>query len=210
MDILVVSSTEFEIAPLRKSLPDQKILISGIGASQSILNLSKEFHRSTYQLVIQSGIAGAFHNGVSDGEVVSVFRDRFADLGVLENGNLKDLTEGGLTFENCNPYSAGWLENHFEWIEKINLKSVSAVTVQLVGDTPRLSHLIKEKYNPDIESMEGAAFHFTCMEYNLPFVQIRSVSNRVGERNKSKWKLDKAVQNLNAQLIRIISDLKKK
>jgi futalosine hydrolase len=45
------------------------------------------------------------------------------------------------------------------------------------------------------------------MKENIPFVQIRSISNYVGERNKQKWKLKEAVQNLNKELIRLVEGL---
>ena len=52
-----------------------------------------------------------------------------------------------------------------------------------------------------IESMEGAAFFFVCRQFNLPCLQLRSVSNNVGERDKSKWKMQDALQNLSEYFV---------
>jgi futalosine hydrolase len=52
--------------------------------------------------------------------------------------------------------------------------------------------------------MEGAAFHYVCLQEEIPFIQLRSVSNYVGERNKSKWQIKKAVENLNKELLNLI------
>ncbi len=48
--------------------------------------------------------------------------------------------------------------------------------------------------------MEGAALHYVCLQEQIPFVQIRSVSNYVGERDKTKWKMKEAIENLNTEL----------
>jgi futalosine hydrolase len=55
--------------------------------------------------------------------------------------------------------------------------------------------------------MEGAAFHFVCLQQKIPFIQIRSISNSVGERDKTKWVIKDAVNNLNSELVKLINDL---
>lgn len=55
-----------------------------------------------------------------------------------------------------------------------------------------------------IESMEGAALHYVALMESVPFLQIRAVSNYIGERDKSKWLLQKAIGNLNQQLERLL------
>ena len=77
------------------------------------------------------------------------------------------------------------------------LPAVDAVTSGLVTDQQALIALTREKYDPLIESMEGASFHYVCLMEKIPFVQIRSVSNMVGERNKAHWNLPLAIAQLN-------------
>lgn len=48
--------------------------------------------------------------------------------------------------------------------------------------------------------MEGAALHYVCLIEKIPFMQIRSLSNFVGERDKSKWRMKEAITNLNKEL----------
>jgi futalosine hydrolase len=52
--------------------------------------------------------------------------------------------------------------------------------------------------------MEGAALHYTCLMENIPFIQLRAVSNFVGERDKNKWKMKEAIAVLNEKLRRIL------
>jgi len=56
--------------------------------------------------------------------------------------------------------------------------------------------------------MEGAAFMFACLSAKANFLQIRAISNYVGDRNKINWNIKKAVDNLNNVLSRIIESYK--
>ncbi len=209
MQILVVSATEKEIAPFMKAFPEQEVLITGVGAPLALFQLCRRFSQADYQFVIQAGIAGSFKQETPFGKVVAVARDCFADLGLVEDGRIVDLFAAGLA-QDCDPVNcSGWLINTHEFIAHMGLDIVSSVTVNLAGDTPLLSQMIVEKYHPDIESMEGAAFHFACHEFKQPYLQLRVTSNRVGERDKSKWRIQEAITNLNNELIRIMTQLKK-
>jgi futalosine hydrolase len=44
--------------------------------------------------------------------------------------------------------------------------------------------------------MEGAALHYVCINEGIPFIHLRAVSNLVGERDKQRWKMQKAIENL--------------
>lgn len=71
-----------------------------------------------------------------------------------------------------------------------------------------MEQLVK-KYNPHTESMEGAALHYVCREANIPFIQVRAISNYVGERNKEHWKIKEAIDSLNEHLLKYVEKLYK-
>jgi len=54
--------------------------------------------------------------------------------------------------------------------------------------------------------MEGAAFFAGCERANGDFIQIRTVSNYVEKRDKSKWEMPLAIKNLNDFLINFIQN----
>ena len=68
----------------------------------------------------------------------------------------------------------------------------------------------KKGFNPDVESMEGAAVFYTC-EYSgtVPFVEVRAISNYVEKRDKSKWKTGDAINNLCEILKDFIEEINK-
>ena len=63
------------------------------------------------------------------------------------------------------------------------------------------------RLNPQIETMEGAAFFMTCQRFNVECIQLRSISNYVEKRNKSNWDIPKAIKNLNIELKNILNNL---
>jgi futalosine hydrolase len=67
--------------------------------------------------------------------------------------------------------------------------------------------MISEKYHPDIETMEGAAFFYICSRENIPFLAVRAVSNRVEPRNKEKWNIPLAISNLSLKLKEVLMSL---
>ncbi|HET8963083.1 MAG TPA: hypothetical protein VFM99_04255, partial [Chitinophagales bacterium] len=84
---------------------------------------------------------------------------------------------------------------------------VKSITVNTVHGKLESIHAIKRRLDPDTESMEGFAFFYACRFFNIPFYQIRTVSNFVEPRNKSNWNIPLAVENLNKVLIKAIKEI---
>lgn len=205
MKLLVVAATEFEIAPFISDNNVADILITGVGSPACIYALTKRLQQIKYDFVIQAGIAGTFKIAFPLGETFFIKTDTFADLGIYENQSFFTLFEKGFIDPNEGPYEDGWLQNSVQNI--FNLATAKSITVNTVTDNFSQTAMFTKKYDPDVESMEGAAFHYVCMQENVPFLQLRSVSNFVGERTKTNWKIKESVQNLNQHLLRIVQEL---
>jgi len=207
MQILLIAATTHEIEPFTTANSHIDVLITGVGVPSTIYHLQKRIHQVDYDLIIQAGIAGSFHDDVLLGNVVLVKEDCFADLGMEENGNYTPVFNTLIADKDEFPFTNGWLLNSNPHFQKTELSVVKAITINKVSD----SELQKQQYiinfNADIESMEGAALHYVCLQENIPFLQIRSISNHVGERDKTKWKIKEAIKNLNNELQILINGL---
>ncbi|MEO6221515.1 MAG: futalosine hydrolase, partial [Ginsengibacter sp.] len=208
MDLLIVAATKFEIAPFLATNSTADVLITGVGIPATIFNLNKKLTELKYDLVIQAGIAGTFNETFEKSEVSIIKDDTFADIGVDEKGNFKTLFELGFADENEFPYSSGWLTNDEESLKKVQLPLVKAITVNKITDDKSQLKKLVEKFHADIESMEGAAFHYVCLQQKVNFLQLRSISNVVGERNKTKWKMEEAISFLNIELQKLIENFR--
>jgi len=207
MNLLVAAATEFEIEPFIQNRKNADILITGVGTPTTLYHLTKKLFSKNYDFVIQAGIAGTFTESFTLGEVVAVKEDTFGDLGIEENGKMKTLFDSGFFEKNAFPFTNGWLVNPNPILQKGSLSFAKAITVNKVTDNSIQNKFALEKFVADTESMEGAAFHYVCLQQQINFLQLRSISNRVGERDKSKWELKTAIKNLNTELIKIVDNL---
>ena len=87
------------------------------------------------------------------------------------------------------------------------LKPVKAITVNTATGSEITRKKLIKKFNPDIETMEGATFFYICARENIPFLAIRAISNRVEPRDKSKWNIQLALDNLSEKLNEVILTL---
>lgn len=183
---------------------------SGVGMLASAVSLSRMVLEDKPDLVIQAGIAGCFDMSQPLGKVVVISDESLADMGVQEDGKWRDIFDLKLEKSSYHPFEKRKLPN--PWLSAYNLlklPEVSAITINEISTDPdRIKQLIK-KYNPVTESMEGAALHYVCREARVPFLQIRAISNYIGERNKANWDLKNAIENLNQTLIKYIDKLYK-
>jgi futalosine hydrolase len=217
MNIALIAATRKEILPTLTYLSEriylrkhQKVepIITGVGLMNTTYCLTKQFSREKPTLAIQAGIAGTLHPIYAPGMVVSVKEDMVGDLGVLENEEWRDVFDLGLAEENNLPYFQKKLINpHRDLLGKLQMECVRSISVNQISTNSDSIRKMKEKYMPVIESMEGAAFHYVCLMEKIPFIQIRAISNMVGERDKSCWKLHESIKALNNELIKYINTI---
>ncbi|MBS1746081.1 MAG: futalosine hydrolase [Bacteroidetes bacterium] len=183
---------------------------SGVGMLASCFSLAKLAIEEKPDLIIQVGVAGCFDNTVKPGKVVVVNKEYDGNTGVEENGKWCDIFNIKLEKPNYHPYQKRALPNpHIEKLNLLQLKAVTGITVnEITTRKDRIKQLVK-KYNPFIETMEGAALHFVCRSTGTAFLQVRAISNYVGERDKTRWVLKDALYNLNDTLIQYIDKLYK-
>lgn len=218
MDILLVAATELEVRPILTRLAATgfarnghqiQCLTTGVGQVATCFALAEYLLRphAAPGAVIQAGIGGVFDELYPLGAVVQVERDCFGDLGIEENGRFATLFEAGFAAANERPYTDGWLVNETVLLDKLPLPQVKAVTVNKVSDSPLQRQQLLNGFGPAVESMEGAAFHYVCLMQGLPFVQLRAISNAVGQRDKAHWDIPTAVDNLSTAVLQLIDSL---
>ena len=217
MYILLIAATPFELQSVTDFLQvhdftvgghDFGLLITGIGSTATTYQLTKSIQQRRPDYLVQAGIGGSFPGKFPPGTVVFVSEEISGDLGVEENGVFRDLFDMGLQQAGTPPTTSKWLVNPFihDWAV-YGLPFVKAVTVNEITTRPSRIEQLQQKYAATVESMEGLAFHFVALQEGIPFIQLRSISNYVGERDKGKWKMKEAITALNDQLINIFKNL---
>lgn len=203
MNVGVVAATEYELAGLDLDKNKVNTYVLGVGslqfglALQSMVTLQAQQH----DLLILIGMAGAAGGKHSLGECVCIQNDVQGDVGAFENGHFSDLVDLKLitptiAYENFNQYNHPLLTD---------LTFAQSITVNSVTEDKHINQLRLGKYHASVENMEGAAFHLLCNENKIPFLHLRGISNYIGERDKSKWKLDEAKASYQALTKKIVS-----
>jgi futalosine hydrolase len=218
MNCLIVAATSMEIQSFIKHCRNTEklnhidlqldFLITGVGMLNTTYALMKQFQLKKPHVVVNAGIAGSFTKKYAPGSVVVVKDEVVADLGVEEKTGYKDVFDLKLLKHSQFPFINKKLSNvHTNFMERTLLHKVKSATVNQITTSKKTAAMYVHKYKAEIENMEGAAVHYVCLLENIPFVQIRSISNFVGDRNKKNWKLKEAISSLNSELIRLVESL---
>lgn len=223
LKILLVVATSAEADALKnipeiRQFPDSflygrheiRLLISGVGSISTAWAMTKWLSANPKpDLAINAGIAGSYREDIIKGEVVIPVSDCFADAGIEDGNDFITLAEAGLQSPDKFPFTGGNIIANNKYITKAvsHLKPVKAITVNTAtGSAVTIEKLIK-KFNPDIETMEGATFFYICTGERIPFLAIRAISNKVEPRDRSKWDIPLAISNLSEKLKEIILTL---
>ncbi|MEY3322633.1 MAG: hypothetical protein RLZZ417_2216 [Bacteroidota bacterium] len=225
MKILIVSATSLEIDQSVTYLNNQwkmipggnwesenheiNILITGVGAFNTMYALMNCLKKSEYSLIIQAGIGGSYQKDKPLGFVYYLKTERFGDVGIEEkNGDFTSLFDTPFMNKNEFPFVDGVLINPDTELAKF-LPCANGITLNTVTGTNERAHKLCHHY-PDIEieSMEGAPFFYVCLKENIPFMSLRSISNYVEDRNKDNWMLNEAIESLNNSLCELLNIIK--
>ncbi len=218
MNILIVSATEYEVLPFIDKYSDVlvseslhlfqfainnhkvTVLITGVGMVNAAYMMGC-ISNTSFNMAIQVGICGSFSNQYPIGTVLNITKDVISEMGAEDGARF--IKYNNLNLPGTHEYEFQFLDNnHF-----INrLPKVLGITVNKVHGNIESIEKIQNLYNPDVESMEGAAFFRGCENFK-EFVQVRAVSNFVEQRDKSKWNIPLAVTNLNGFLNAFIMSL---
>ena len=225
MRILVVTATDAEIASLAATLGDGSptgprvktykyaqhdldVVTTSVGMVATATWCSRVLTQNRYDLALNLGVCGSLDPTLELGQAVHVVSDCIAELGAEDDEDFLTIQELKLLDENEFPFRRGKLLNLYPPTNATlsGLRAVSGITLNTVHGNERSIAAVVQRFNPHVETMEGAAFMYACLIHEVPFAQIRSVSNVVERRNREAWRLGEAIDNLGAVALNILDD----
>lgn len=212
MNCLIIAATPIEIAPFldyfnSNNKKNIDILITGIGLTATTYSLMRQLRIKKPDLIIQAGVGGCFDTQIPLGKVVVVKQETIADQSVIELNKLKTLFDLKLVPQDQFPFKKGWLINNHHILKKTTLKKVKGISVNEITTAQKKVQFYTEAFQPVIESMEGAALHYVCLMEQIPFLQLRAISNYIAERKKTNWNMNESILNLNKELISLLDTI---
>jgi futalosine hydrolase len=168
--------------------PNVDVLVSGVGPVEAAIAIAAALSSKRYDLVVDAGIAGAFDGAASLGDGVVVANDRF-EL-ALEDGRPLALPPGSSIADHAESDASLVAALHGR-----GFTAVRGVTVSRVTSTEATARRLGAT-GAQVESMEGFAVLRACASFDTPAVQIRGISNRVGDRERSSWNFQAGLDGL--------------
>jgi futalosine hydrolase len=211
IDLLLAAVTQRSSpdGPLRRCSRgghDVDVLTTGVGMVATAAWSSRILALHDYDLALNLGVCGTFDPSIPAGAVVQVISEELPEMGAeaddafLTLNDLKLLARGDFPFRdgrlmNAAPPTVAALQD---------LPRVRGITVNTVHGRDSSIAAVRQQCDPQVETMEGAAFMYACLIRGTPFAEIRAVSNVVEKRNRAAWKMAEAIGNLNAAALGII------
>ncbi len=84
------------------------------------------------------------------------------------------------------------------------VEAVFLTSGRVSGDRVRAAEL-HTRHGAELENMEGFALALGCLRAGVPFLELRTVSNPAGERDKAGWDFRLALDNLGAACGRMMA-----
>ena len=215
-DLLLISATRLEAEPLHAAaawqtldspwgelhsgrLCNQSVLLAhlGVGKVNTAAGLALLVDRYAPKQVIQFGIGGAYlGSGLSVGQAAIAAREIHLDSGVQEADGWHGMNELGFPLVNkgqpmYNLIPTDQRLSH-ALVDATGLPLVTFGTSETVTGDFVLARALQERFDVAVESMEGAAAAQVCLALGVPFIELRGISNIVGERNKRAWNIPAA------------------
>jgi 1,4-dihydroxy-6-naphthoate synthase len=167
------------------------------------------------RLVLQVGVAGAFPGaGAEVGDLVVAEREVYSDLGASSPAGWLSAAELGLPVARVAGKECGGVfslekrlveaalrllrsETEREAWEDLRSRpprvlAGTCLTSSRVSGTRAEAELLTERWQAVAESMEGAAAAHVCALHDVPFLEMRAISNLVVDRERGSWQIERA------------------
>lgn len=154
-----------------------------MGPVEAALGTARALAAKPYDAVVNAGIAGGFRDRCTVGDAVVCAREDYAEIG-LEDGTAFPLP-GGLQLVRSVEADETLLRPFVNGLIPVIVGR--GVTSAIVTSTTARAFVLAHRFRPDVESMEGFSVLRAARLAGVPAIEIRGVSNLVGERESNGW-----------------------
>ncbi|HOP41387.1 MAG TPA: futalosine hydrolase [Geobacteraceae bacterium] len=177
--------------------------VSGIGTANASAVTSLVAHLFSPDLIIATGCAGAYQgSGLEIGDLALATAEIFADEGVMITESWRPLDylgiplleRHGTRFFNELPLSERENAKALRLAKDLDITLASGrfLTVATCSGTKARGTELEERFNGLCENMEGAAVALVAARYGIECLEVRGISNRVEDRDISRWDIGRA------------------
>ncbi|MFS0840317.1 futalosine hydrolase [Paenibacillus sp. 1P03SA] len=199
--VLIMTPVEAERDAVLRGLagaPGFRVELAGVGPVAAAVSTTAALAAAEYDLVLAAGIAGGFEGRAEVGSLVVSSEILAADLGAETPGGFLSLDELGFGSARV-PVDAALAGRVAEALAAAGLpvSTGPVLTVSTVtGTAEHALELARRVPGAAAEGMEGFGAASAALARGIPCLELRSVSNAVGPRNKAAWRIPEALAML--------------
>lgn len=181
------------------------LLPAGMGKVNAAQGLTAVLERHEVRGVVGFGVGGAYPgSGLDVGSVALAESEIYGDEGVdtptgwisTEEIGIPLVEREGRRTYNHLPLDPARVASAARALAAAGVEAGTGpfVTVSACSGTGRRGAELAERFGAVCESMEGAAYAHVAALYDVPFLEVRGISNRVEDRDLSGWRLREAAE----------------
>ncbi|HEU0241269.1 MAG TPA: futalosine hydrolase [Micromonosporaceae bacterium] len=184
----------------RPEQPPVRILVGGIGAAAAAARTAHEmaaFAFATghaYEAVLNFGIGGGYAGRAAVGDTVIGARTVAADLGAESPAGF--LTMADLGFGTDTIHADERLVAAMTDLMPAAIVGAVLTLQNVTGTAARATDLAERHPDAVAEAMEGFGVATAAALHGIAFMEVRTVSNLVGPRDRSAWRIGPAMAAL--------------
>jgi futalosine hydrolase len=197
--ILVICAVPQELRHW-KPRPHVEMLATGVGPVEAAAATARMLAISTPEFVINAGIAGGFAGRANVGDAFAIETDYLAELG-LEGGAPSPALPGGSRLITQAESDASLLQR----ARSIGARIANAITVATITATRLRAEDLAERFEAEVEAMEGFSVLRCAAVAGVPAIELRGVSNVVGPRESGGWDFDAGARAVSTLLDRFLN-----
>ena len=210
---LFAYAASVEGAVVAAAHPEHRFVEVGVGPVRATLELTRALLSGPPpDLVCVFGVAGAFAARAASSagaplavlDLALVGADSLCDEGVETDAGFVSTQSLGLVADG---QVTAAVEPTQRLADALGAPIVVGATVSTCSGSDARADDVSARSHASLETMEGAALGFVCARLGVPWVQVRVVSNRCGDRSRGGWDLAGAVARLHAAMPIVIATL---
>ncbi|MEV5527979.1 futalosine hydrolase [Streptomyces prunicolor] len=169
------------------------VIAAGVGPAAAAAATAVALAGTPYDLVVSAGIAGGFQPEAPVGSLVIADEITVADLGAETPDGFVPVTELGFGTVTHRPPSALVRD----LAAATGARTGAVLTVSTVtGTAARATELRARHPRALAEAMEGFGVAEAAAAHGIPVLELRAVSNPVGPRDRTAWRIGDALAAL--------------
>ena len=188
---------------------DVLVVAGGVGPAAAAAATAHVCATEDVRLVLSMGVAGAFASSrLQHGDAAVASSIVAADLGAMSPERFLDLSALGLDGGAAVDSPPELVTAAHERLTAAGLNTAVGPILTLstmTGTTERAAELMA-RHGAIAEAMEGAGVAHVATLHGLPVLEVRTVSNEVGLRDRASWDLVTALLSLGTAAKALLGD----